>query len=400
MKILGINACNYGSTGNIMLQLLKKSREAGDDAYVAFPKTKDNLKTIDYQITIGNQFLRNIHIKAGVITGLDGCFSLLTTMSFLSQVKKYNPDIIHLHNLHGWYINLPLLFDYIKKRNITVVWTLHDCWAFTGHCPHFDMIGCDKWKTGCYDCPQYKSYPSSIIDNSKKMYKLKREWFTGIENMTIVTPSQWLADLVGQSFLKDYPVKVINNGIDLNIFKPTESNFREKYQIGDKYVVLGVAFGWGERKGLDVFIELSKRLPENYQIVLVGTDDNVDKQLPGNIISIHRTQNQQELAEIYTAADVFANPTREEVLGLVNIESLACGTPVVTFKTGGSPECIDETCGSVVDKNDIDGMKNEVIRICENKLYSKEACLKKAKAFDMNDKFAEYVNLYIGSNQV
>lgn len=400
VKIVEINAGNIGSTGKIMLGIAEIARADGHKVFVCYPDARDNRKkTVKDQLIIGDRLSRNLHLKCAELTGLNGYFSRLATKKFLKVLDEYKADIIHLHNLHNCYINLPMLFNYIKKNNIPVVWTLHDCWAFTGHCPHFDMIGCDKWKTGCHNCPQYRQYPESCVDRSKKMYKLKREWFTGIENMTIVTPSQWLADLVGQSFLKDYPVKVINNGIDLSVFNPTESNFREKYQIGDKYIVLGVAFGWGKRKGLDVFIELSKRLPENYQIVLVGTDDNVDKQLPGNIISIHRTQNQKELAEIYTAADVFANPTREEVLGLVNIESLACGTPVVTFKTGGSPECIDETCGSVIEKNDIDGMTNEVIRICEKKLYSKEACLKKANSFDMNDRFAEYVNMYKGSNR-
>ena len=226
------------------------------------------------------------------------------------------------------------------------------------------------------------------------MWKFKCNWFTGIENCIIVTPSQWLADLVKQSYLKDYPVKVINNGIDLSVFKPTESSFREKYGLTDKKVVLGVAFGWGKRKGFDVFVELASRLPDDYRIVLVGTDDNVEKLLPAKIISIHRTQNQKELAEIYTTADVFANPTREENYPTVNMESIACGTPVVTFRTGGSPEIPDETCGSVVDCDDIDAMEIEIRRICEKKPYSVEACLQRAKSFDMNDRFKEYVDLY------
>lgn len=213
--------------------------------------------------------------------------------------------------------------------------------------------------------------------------------------MTIVTPSEWLASLVKESYLKYYPVKVINNGIDLNVFKPTESDFRKKYALENKYIVLGVAFGWGRRKGLDVFVELARRLDkEKYKVVLVGTDDNVDKLLPENIISIHRTQNQTELAEIYTAADVFANPTREENYPTVNMESVACGTPVVTFNTGGSPEMLDETCGAAVAKDDNDAMYNEIIRICEAKPYSLEACIKKAKGFDKNEKFGEYIRLY------
>ena len=221
----------------------------------------------------------------------------------------------------------------------------------------------------------------------------KKELFSGLD-LTIITPSEWLAGLVKESFLKDYPVKVIHNGIDLSIFKPTESDFRAKYNCEDKFILLGVAFGWGKRKGLDVFIELSKRLDERFQIVLVGTDENVDKQLPNNIISIHRTQNQKELAEIYTAADLFVNPTREENFPTVNIEALACGTPILTFKTGGSPEILDETCGCVVGKDDVEGLHGEINRIYTEKSFSKEACLARAAKFDMNDKFEEYVDLY------
>jgi glycosyltransferase involved in cell wall biosynthesis len=227
------------------------------------------------------------------------------------------------------------------------------------------------------------------------MHNRKKALFSGLD-MTIVTPSQWLADLVKQSFLKDYPVKVIHNGIDLSVFRPTPSNFREKYGIArDKKILLGVAFGWGARKGLDVFIDLAHRLdPDHYQIVLVGTDENTDKQLPENIISIHRTQNQAELAEVYTAADLFVNPTREENYPTVNMEALACGTPVLTFRTGGSPEILDETCGAVVACDDVDAMEREIIRICAEAPYSEAACLKRAEGFDHNQRFEEYIHLY------
>ena len=396
MKTVLINSCNFGSTGNIMLEIAETAENGGYTATVCYPQSRDNSrKQKEKDFIIGTRFSRNIHLMLAEITGLNGCFSYCSTLKLLKKLDKFKPDIIHLHNLHNCYINLSLLFKYIKKHNIKTVWTLHDCWAFTGHCPHFDMIGCDKWKTGCYSCPQYREYPQSVFDNSKYMYKFKRKWFTGVKNMTIVTPSEWLAGLVKESYLKDYPVKVINNGIDLNVFKPTESDFRKKYALENKYIVLGVAFGWGRRKGLDVFIELEKRFDkEKYKIVLVGTDDNIDKLLPENIISIHRTQNQTELAEIYTAADVFANPTREENYPTVNMEALACGTPVVTFNTGGSPEMLDETCGAAVAKDDNDAMYNEIIRICEKKPYSMEACIKKAKGFDKNEKFGEYIRLY------
>lgn len=398
MHILQINTSNFGSTGNIMLGIGEKVAEApkNSSSFYLVAKSRSNLKKhVDNQFFTGTIFDRNLHLLLSDITGLSGCFSYICTKLALNKFKKNPPDIIHLHNLHNCYINLPLLFKYIKKHNIKTVWTLHDCWSFTGHCPYFDIAECDKWKTGCYNCPQYKEYPKSLFDNSKYMYSLKKKWFTGIENMTIVTPSKWLARLVGESYLRDYPVKVINNGIDLNIFKPTESDFRKKYALENKYIVLGVAFGWGKRKGLDVFIELAKRLDEEkYKIVLVGTDDNIDKLLPENIISIHRTQNQTELAEIYTAADVFANPTREENYPTVNMEAIACGTPVVTFNTGGSPEIIDETCGTEVAKNDIDGICNKIIKICETKPYSEDDCLKRAESFDKNEKFREYIRLY------
>jgi len=395
MKVLSINTCNFGSTGKIMLQIQKLVEQLPASMYVSYTKSRSNMKTeVLNSIYIGSILERNIHIFFSHLTGFNGCGSFFSTLRFLRRVNRYNPDLIHLHNLHNSYINLPYLFRYIKKHNIPVIWTFHDCWPFTGHCPYFDMIGCDRWKTGCHDCPQYKNYPTSLFDNSKKMYRLKKKWFTGVKNMTIVTPSQWLADLVKQSHLQDYPVKVINNGIDLSVFKPTPSDFSQKYHCEDKFILLGVAFGWGKRKGLDVFIELSKRLESSYQIVLVGTDESIDRQLPDNIISIHRTQNQTELAKIYTAANLFINPTREENFPTVNIESLACGTPIITFRTGGSPEIIDETCGTVVDKNDIDSLTNEIIRIKSELPFNESACLKRAELFDMNNKYIEYIELY------
>ena len=312
----------------------------------------------------------------------------------ISEIEKFKPDIVHLHNLHGHNCNLMLLFNYLKTTTIKVIYTFHDCWTFTGYCTYFTLTGCEKWKETCFKCPQTKGN-SWFFDKSKQLFVKKRELMSG-GDLTIVTPSEWLAELVKQSFLKDYPVKVIHNGIDLNIFKPTESDFRKKYNISEnKYILLGVAFGWGKRKGLDVFIELQKRLDKaRYQIVLVGTDDKVDKQLPKEIISIHRTQNQTELAEIYTAADLFVNPTREENYPTVNMESIACGTPVITFRTGGSPEILTEKTGVVVDCDDVDAMQNGIEEICEKQLFSGEDCIAQAKSFDMNERFQEYIDLY------
>ena len=396
MKIFIINSVPYGSTGKIAFEIGKNAELKGHNVQSYMGYSYHPLKEINESrnVIIGSAFQKLIHTYLAYFTGLNGCFSVFSTLLLLSKIKKFNPEIIHLHNLHGWYVNLPLLFKFIKKYNIKTIWTLHDCWSFTGHCPHFDMIGCEGWKTGCSNCSQYKDYPKSLFDNSKIMYKLKKKWFIGVKNLTIVTPSNWLAGLVKQSFLKNYPVKVINNGIDLSVFKPTESDFRQKYGLEDKFILLGVAFGWGKRKGLDVFIELSKRLDDRFQIVLVGTDDNVDKPLPDNIISIHRTQNQTELAEIYTAADLFVNPTREENYPTVNMEAIACGTPVITFNTGGSPEILSDDTGIVVPKDDIDAMFNEINNIAENNIFSKKNCINKAKSFNMNNRFNEYIKFY------
>ena len=395
MRILSINTANFGSTGNIMLQLQECCKSNEMQMLVAFPKSRSNMKKkVADSIYIGSILSRNMHLQLSNLTGYNGTFSYFSTLFFLRKVKKYNPDIIHLHNLHNGYINLFLLFKYIKRTNVPVVWTLHDCWSFTGQCPHFTLAKCDKWKSGCYACTQYREYPKSLVDRTKIMWKLKKKWFTGVKNMTIVTPSQWLAKLVKESFLEEYPIRVINNGIDLNVFKPTKNSFKEKYGIENKHIVLGVSFGWGYKKGLDVFIELSKQLGESYQIVLVGTDISLDEQLPPNIISVHRTQNQQELAELYTAADVFVNPTREENYPTVNMESLACGTPIISFRTGGSSEIFDEDCGLVTESNDVDFVKKAIIYVCEGKPFSPESCLERAKAFDKRDRYDEYIELY------
>lgn len=400
MNVMEINILDSGSTGKIMFQIAQKASERGLFVFTASNKGVTSKKDLLYSNKKSHIYVNSLasfawHYKIGGLLGLNGFFSIFATIRLLHYIRKKNIHLIHLHNLHNFCFNIPLLFRFIKKHNIPVIWTLHDCWSFTGRCPHFVMTKCNKWQGGCHDCPYPKSsYPQSYVDTSKIMWELKRKWFTGINRCVLVTPSLWLANLVKQSFLIEYPVKVINNGIDLSVFKPTESDFRARYNLYDSKIVLGVAFGWGKSKGLDVFIKLSKSLPAKYQIVLVGTDEHVDATLPANIISIHRTQNQTELAEIYSAADVLANPTREEVLGLVNVESLACGTPVVTFKTGGSPECVDESCGAVVDCDDVDGMQSEIIRICEKKVFSSDACVLHAQLFDMNARYEEYVDLY------
>lgn len=392
MKVVEINSGFLGSTGTIMLSIADFVRFHSGEAYT-FSAKKPGAAPIGHQF-FGSKIENLFHRGVSVLSGISGNGSKSGTKELLKKIDAIHPDILHLHNLHGWYINLPMLFDYIKRNNIRTVWTLHDCWGFTAQCSHFTMERCEKWKTGCYDCPRYRIYPYTFVDRTDKMWQLKKEWFTGVKNMTIVTPSKWLCDLVKQSFLSEYEVKVINNGINLAVFQPTESDFREKYGLQDKKIVLGVASGWNERKGLDVFIELAKTLDDNYKVILVGTDDTIDKNLPDNIISIHRTYNQTELAKIYTTVDVFVNPTREETFPTVNIEALACGTPVVTFKTGGSPEIIDENTGLVVESGNVSEMKKAILTVTESGNIMSEDCLRRAKQFDAVNRYQEYVDLY------
>ena len=320
MKIVEINSVYNGSTGKIMLGLAEVASNDGMEVYccaTGIPKYVDQTKNY-YQI--GGCFSRKTHAALSYILGNPECHSSFSTKKLIRYIDRIKPDIIHIHNIHGFFINVEMLFGYIKKRKCSVVWTLHDCWPFTGRCPYFDILGCDSWKNGCTNCRYPKDwYPKATMNISSRMWKRKKEWFSNIDNLTIVTPSNWLAKLVSQSFLKEYPVRVINNGINLEVFKPTKSDFRETYHCENKVVLLGVAFDWGERKGLDVINKLAERLPSNYQIVLVGTNDDIDHSLNKEIISIHRTNNQEELAKIYTAADLLINPTREDNFPTVNI---------------------------------------------------------------------------------
>lgn len=393
--ILSINLGNYGSTGKIIRDISELCENNGIRFIKAYRGTNHNIKKDEDDIIIGNDIINRIYDKCAYYTGFIGCFARLTTWLFLRKIKAINPDIIHLHNIHANFINQKMLFAFIKKNNYKVVWTLHDCWSFTGRCAHFDLKGCYKWKGGCYNCVCCKQdYPQTIRDRTSLMWKHKKNWFTGVKSLTIITPSKWLQSLVVDSYLCNYPIKVINNGIDLNIFKPRDSAFRKIYSLKNQYIILGVSFDWNYKKGLDVFIDLADLLPSFYKIVLVGTDDEVDSQLPKSIISIHRTKNQEELSKIYSASDVFLNPTREDTYPTVNMEALACGCPIVSFNTGGSPEILSSKTGIVLKENDATKASYAIRNICENRIIDRKDCLEFAKSFDKNDKFIEYLELY------
>lgn len=392
MKVLQINSvCGIRSTGRICTDISDILRQSGSETKIAYGReaVPDKYKDISYRI--GNNISTYVDGLKTRLLDNAGFNSRAATRKFIAWVKQYNPDIIHLHNIHGYYINIEILFNFLKEYDRPVIWTLHDCWAFTGHCSYFTANKCEYWKNGCFKCPKKKEYPASLIlDRSYENWERKKALFTGVKRLVCVTPSRWLAELVKESFLKEYEVTVIPNGIDLNSFKPTYGNFKKRLGIEDKKILLGVASVWDRRKGFDTFLKLSRLLNEDEIIVLVGLNKEQLKNLPENIIGIERTNSVNELAEIYTAADVFLNPTIEDNLPTVNFEALACGTPVITYETGGSPETISSSSGLSVKKGDITALLNAARSLS----FNKQDILKAVSEFDKERRYYEYLALY------
>ncbi|WP_346678060.1 MULTISPECIES: glycosyltransferase [Thomasclavelia] len=351
-RILFINSVCNGSTGTICKNLYKAAVEAGHECCIAYGRGEapKEFKTIK----IGNKLDIYLHVLKARLFDASGFGSKKATKKFVKKIEEFKPDIIHLHNIHGYYVNIEILFKYLKEHpEIKKIWTLHDCWAFTGHCPHFEYEKCEQWKNECKKCVRKNEYPKSLIDKCNRNYWLKKFLFTNVDNLMLVSPSNWLRNLIIDSFFKDYPIKVINNGVDTTIFKYTKSDIKERYGIKGKKVILGVASVWDKKKGLDIFIELSKQLDNNYQIVLIGLNKKQIKKVPSNIIGITRTENFQELVEWYSAAEVFFNPTLEDNYPTVNLEAIACETPVLTFDTGGSLESAHLSSDSRILKEEI-----------------------------------------------
>lgn len=385
MKVVQISTFSYKAAGNIMMNLHRAMMKNGIDSYVVWGRGRKAEN--DHEYFMDDSWGVKLHGVYTRITDKTGFASTLSTRKLLNWLDEIEPDIIHLHCIHGYFINISLLFTYIKEKNIKVIWTQHDCWAFTGHCAYFDACGCEKWKTGCHDCEQLTTYPASrLMDNSKWNWKTKKELFTGA-NVTVVTPCEWLSELVKISFLREYPIRVIYNGIDTNVFKPTKSYFKKKNEIEAKKMILGVASEWTERKGLRDFIELDEMLDKKeYVIVLVGVSKKQVENLPKDIIALNRTNNIKELVEIYSAADVYFNPTYEDNFPTTNLEATACGTPVITYDTGGSPESVDPR--AVVQKGNLNRVKDI---ICSELQIFKPRLRDEMKVESM---VAEYIQLY------
>lgn len=350
-KLVEINVVCNGSTGKIMCDIAKEANNNNIETYCFYGRGNPN-KNVNC-IKIGNTFSVYFHVLIARL-GFNGRGSYFSTKKLVKQIKKINPDIIHLHNIHGYYINLKVLFKYLKNEyNGKIIWTLHDCWAFTGHCSYFTLAKCNKWKKRCCNCPQLKSYPKTIFDTTKKEYNFKKKLFLGLNNVTLVTPSVWLKKLVQESFLKNYNVEVINNGIDLNLFKPIyDKQIYKKYNIPkNKKILLGVANIWEERKGLKDIYKLADMISSEYQIVIVGNLLKNEKK--SNIIYIDRTDNSEELVKLYTIAYYVLNFTYEDNYPTINLESIACHTPVITYNTGGCAEQLTKDSGMIFEPSKI-----------------------------------------------
>lgn len=396
MRILQINTIvNAGSTGRITEDIGCILLDSGHESYIAYGRGADVSKS--ELMKIGNHIDVYRHGIVSLLFDRHGFSSRRATLHLIKRIEEISPDIISLHNVHGYYLNIEILFNYLRRSNIPVVWTLHDCWSFTGHCSFFDKVDCQKWKTGCSHCELKRTYPSSLLfDNSGNNFIRKKELFNQVHNMDLVVYSQWLKNKVEESFLSNHPVYKIHSGIDLNIFKPQTNDIRELYKIDDREVILGCANIWNNRKGLDDFLYLKSKFANRYNIVLVGLTRKQINNLPHDIIGIERTRNVEELASLYSLADIFVNPTTADNFPTTNIEALACGTPVVTYNTGGSGEAVDDRTGIVVNKSDKQKLYEAVAEVIGNgKKHYMQYCRERAEAkFNKEDRYRDYIKLF------
>ena len=396
MRIFQLNTvCGIKSTGRIAVEIGRLVEKDGGQCMIGcgandVPPEAEHMayKTL----SVPHRRLYSLITK---LFDADTRFNASGTRKLIREIERFAPNVIHLHNIHGGYLHAGVLFRYLQKKNIPVVWTLHDCWPFTGHCAYFDYSGCEKWKTRCHHCPQQRSYPVCIgLDNSKGNHARKRRLFTSLDNLTMVTPCEWMKEPLGQSYMGKYPVRTIYNGVDLSSFRPVESNIRRRYGLEDGRLVLAVASDWDERKGLRYLVEAAAKLGKDYHFVIIGLSSAQVAELPEGMTGIEHTANVQELVEWYSAADCLANPSMEDNMPMVNLEALACGTPVVTFRTGGCPEAVDEGTGIVVDKADVDGLCDTIRRMTPKTEACKAACLKRSERFSAASTFENYLALY------
>lgn len=357
MKILIINVvCGIRSTGRLCADTAFELEALGNEVVIAYGRelAPDNCRK--YAVRIGSDRDVKLHALKARMFDASGCGSKKATEEFIRRIRSFDPDVIHLHNIHGYYLHIETLFRYLRTCKKKIIWTLHDCWAFTGHAAYCEAAGCERWIDGCHHCPDLKDYPAALIDRSPDNWKKKKEIFSGVPNLTIVTPSVWLSSLVKKSFLSQYPLKIIRNGIDTDVFHPVNSDeLRKELKLEGKKVLLGVNAVWDGRKGLEDFVRLNEMISNEYVLVLVGLNQKQLRELPPDIIGIARTDSVGELVKLYSLSDYYINLSYEDNYPTTNLEAIACGTPVITYRTGGSPESA-AYYGTVVEKGDLDSV--------------------------------------------
>lgn len=397
--LVQIDSClAVGSTGRITEAIGKMMKQEGWDCYVVHGARyvgKTQLKSLQ----VVSKFQEYLHALWSMLFDKHGLYSRKQTKELINKLREIKPDVVQLHCIHGYYINYSILFEYLKESQVPVVWTFHDCWAFTGHCAHFAYERCDKWKDGCHNCTLLKDYPKTLfIDNSKENWNAKEKSFTSLDNMHIVSVSEWLATLAKQSFFKKYSMQIVYNGVDVNIFKPLDdTSIRSKYGIAEKdFLMIACATAWTEYKGIYDYIELSKHINKDDKLLLVGIDETWKKKLPSKIIAIPRTNNTRELVALYSSADVVLNLSYQESFGLTTVEGFACGTPGVVYNVTASPELITDSTGIIVEAGNIKGVLSAIEIIKKNgKDYYRKHCRNRAvESFDINQRFEEYRILY------
>lgn len=393
MKVLQINSvCGIKSTGRICTDLEEVLRQKGHESIILYGREQapPMYDSISCRITSPNEV--RTHALQSRIFDNSGFCSKKSTLRIINKIEMYNPDIVHLHNVHGYYLDVESLFEYLKRSRRKVVWTLHDCWAMTGHCSHFTMVQCEQWKTQCMHCVQKKEYPACYgVSKVQKNFQRKKKAFTNVPDMTIVTPSHWLADIVKQSFLKDYSVNIIPNGVDLTVFRPDFQNPYRNIVCDNKRVLLGVATAWTTPKGYHDFIRLRELLDSRYQIVLIGLTNKQLDGLPKDIVGIKATNSREELARYYSNAYAVLSLSREETMGLTVAEALACGTPAVVYNATALPEMITEKCGRIIECGNL----KEVIRILDElEQIDLNECVKRAENYEKQKMYERYISLY------
>jgi glycosyltransferase involved in cell wall biosynthesis len=398
-KLLQINSvANSGSTGRIAEQIGSKAIENNWRSFIAYGRYAN--PSSSELIKIGSKKDFYGHVFKSFVLAEHGLGSEDATLQLIEKIEEIQPDIIHLHNIHGYYINYKELFEYLKIFNGHIFWTLHDCWSFTGHCSYFSDVNCTKWINGCNTCPKINSYPKSLIlDTSEAMYLSKKLQFCNIDNLHIITVSDWLKNLVSQSFLNKHVITTIYNGVDLAIFKPKVKSiiFLERYILHDKFIMLTAATTWTKSKGYEDYLQLSALLQEDEIIIMIGLDDDKIKKLPSNIIGIRKTESQLELSDWYNMADLVLNLSYQETFGMTSAEGFSCGKPSIVYNATASPELVTRNeLGYIVEPGQIKDVYKAILEVKKNgaDFYSITCRNIAEEKYDKDKQFQKYVDLY------